>query len=180
MALESQGLIYGTTWALYLVSDILYLVAFFALYHALRRQGGGTAKAAVVLNTAFVVVDVAVDIPLRLWLILLSNSYVTATNNTQQLLGSADFAISASNQVALVATLLQFAALILVSYLMRKNSLFGKRSAYLGFATGIVALLFVPAFIAGTQLSGLFNIVGFVLLVAWSVLVGTKLRKISN
>ena len=180
MSLESQGLIYGTTWALYLVSDVLYLVAFFALYYALRQQGGGTAKAAVVLNTAFVAVDVAVDIPLRLWLIVLSNSYAAAPNNAQQILASADFAISASNQIALVATLLQFTALILVSYLMRKSAPFGKRSGYLGIATGIVALLFIPAFIAGTQLSGLFNIAGFVLLVAWSLLVGTKLRKLSH
>jgi hypothetical protein len=40
-ALKSQELVYGITWALYLVSDILYLVAFFELYYALRQQGLG-------------------------------------------------------------------------------------------------------------------------------------------
>jgi hypothetical protein len=179
-ALQSEGLIYGTTWILYLVSDLLYLVAFFGLFYALRQSGSGLAKAAVTLNTAFVALDVGLDIPLRLWLILLSNSYVTSTVNLPPEIASASFAISASNEVAIVATLFQFVALVIVSFLMTKNSSFGRRNAYLGFATGIVALLFIPAFIAGSQLSGIFNIVGFLLLFFWSVLSGLRLRKLSK
>jgi hypothetical protein len=156
------------------------LVAFFGLFYALRQSGSGLAKAAVTLNTAFVALDVGLDIPLRLWLILLSNSYVTSTVNLPPELASASFAISASNEVAIVATLFQFVALVIVSFLMTKNSSFGRRNAYLGFATGIVALLFIPAFIAGSQLSGIFNIVGFLLLFFWSVLSGLKLRKLSK
>lgn len=60
---------------------------------------------------------------------------------------------------------------------MTKNPHFGMRLAYIGIATGIVALLFIPAFIAGTQLAGLFNIGGFVLLAVWSIMVGIKLRR---
>ncbi len=177
-ALESEGLLYGATWVLYLVSDLLYLVAFFALYYVLRPISVGTAKIVVSMNTVFVVIDVALDIPLRLWLILLSNSYASAPSNAQQIIAAADFAISASNQVALVATLFQFVALILVSYLMAKAPAFGKRVAYIGVAAGIVSLLFIPAFLSGVQqLAGLFNIGGFVLLVAWSLLAGLKLRR---
>jgi hypothetical protein len=180
VALESQGLIYGVTWVLYLVSDLLFLVVFFALYRALGPVRAVAAKVALVMNTIFVIVDVGLDIPLRLWLILLSSAYGAAPTNAQQTLNSASFAISASNQVALVVTFLQFGALIMASYLMRKSPSFGGRPAYLGFATGIVAMLFIPAFLAGSMLSGLFNIVGFVLLFFWSVVVGLKLRKLSK
>ena len=177
VALESEGLIYGTTWILYLVSDFLYLVAFFGLFYALRQFGSGLAKAAVTLNTAFVALDVGLDIPLRLWMILLSNSYAASTVNNPPEISSAAFAISASNNVALVATLFQFVALMVVSYLMSKSNSFGRRTAYIGYATGILALLFIPAFVAGSQASGLFNIAGFALLAVWSILAGVKLRK---
>jgi len=176
-ALQTEGPLYGTTWVLFLVSDVLYLVGFFALYYPLRLVSRRTAVVAVALNTTFVAADVLVDIPLRLWLILLSNAYASATSNAQQIVGSADFAISASNQVALVATLFQFVALILVSYLMRKTTAFGTRVGYFGTVTGVVALLFIPAFLVGSQLAGLFNIAGFALLVVWSLLAGLKLRK---
>jgi hypothetical protein len=180
VSLESQGLVYAVTWVLYLVSDIFYLVAFFGLYYALKQSGLTSAKVFVVLNTVFVVIDVGVDIPLRLWLLLLSSSYASATSNAQQILNSANFAILASNPVALVATLFQFTALIIASYLMVRSSFFGKRVGYLGIATGIVALLFIPAFVVSMMLAGLFNIAGFVLLVVWSVLAGVRLRKLSD
>ena len=63
---------------------------------------------------------------------------------------------------------------------MVKSPVFIKRIGYLGYATGIVALLFIPSFIAVPMLAGLFNIVGFILLVIWSILVGIKLRKLSK
>lgn len=119
-----------------------------------------------------------VDIPLRLWLVLLSNSYATTTGSQQQqAISSASFAISTSNLVALVATIFQFVAVILASYLMAKSSRFGKRSSYLGYATGVLALLFIPAFLVSMQIAGIFNIGGFMLLVVWSILVAVKLRK---
>jgi hypothetical protein len=96
VALESQGLVYAVTWVLYLVSDIFYLVAFFGLYYALKQLGLTSAKVFVVLNTAFVVIDVGVDIPLRLWLLLLSSSYASATSNVHEILDSSNFALSAS------------------------------------------------------------------------------------
>jgi hypothetical protein len=131
VALESEGLLYEATWVLYLVSDLIFLVAFFALYYVLRPISARTAKVAVGLNTVFVVIDVALDIPLRLWLILLSNAYASSSGTPSQIVATADFAISGSNQVALVATLFQFTALILVSYLMAKAPAFGKPVATL-------------------------------------------------
>jgi hypothetical protein len=82
--------------------------------------------------------------------------------------------------IALVATLFQFTALIIASYLMIRSSLFGKRVGYLGVSTGIVALLFIPAFVVSMMFAGLFNISGFVLLVVWSILAGVRLRKLPD
>ncbi len=179
VALQSEGGIYTLTWVLYLVSDLLYLVAFFVLYRILKLQSKSTATIAVVFNTVFVAIDVAVDIPLRLWLVVLSSNY-TSSSNPEQLLSSATFAITTSNLVAVVATFFQFAALIMVGYLMTRSPSFGSRMGYLGVVTGIVALLFIPAFLTGSQLSGLFNLAGFALLGIWSIWAGLRLRKMNQ
>jgi hypothetical protein len=121
---------------------------------------------------------VGLDIPLRLSLVGLSNSYAAAKSSS--ILSSAQSTIDASNAVALVATAFQFLAVILGSYVMRKNVSpgFKKGTWPFGLATGIVSLLFIPAFLAGSMLSGLFNLVGFALLVIWSILVGLSLRSV--
>ncbi len=181
-ALQSQGFLYATTWVLYLISDLLFLLVFFALYSALKSISRIPMLIAVIFNTAFVVVDVAVDIPLRLLLIGLSNSYAAAQNGAQQTayLAAAQSNIGASNVVALVATFFQFSAIILASYVMRKSSSFGKGASYVGIICGALALLFIPTFAAGSQLSGLFNIAGFVFLVIWCLISGNALRKLGR
>ena len=65
----------GMTWGIYLVDDLLYLIAFPALYFALRQANRTVTLIAAIFNMVFVAVDVGIDIPLRLSLIGLSNSY---------------------------------------------------------------------------------------------------------
>jgi len=180
-ALQTQGTLYSITWALYLVSDLLYLIGFFALYSALKPVARALVSAAVVLNTGFVALDVGLDIPLRLSLVGLSSSYASAQAGQQAgFVAAAQQALDQSNVVALAATLLQFLALILASYSLLKRPEFRKRFAYVGFACGLVALLFIPAFLAQSQLAGLFNIAGFLLLVVWSLGVGSTLYRLGN
>jgi hypothetical protein len=81
--------------------------------------------------------------------------------------------------VALIATFFQFFAVILASYAM-KSSFFGRRPAYVGIVCGVLAFLFIPAFAFGSQLSGLFNIAGFIFLVIWCLLTGNSLRKLGQ
>src|SRR2546427_6122535 len=78
-SIHSQSVLYGATWDLYLVSDLLYLIPFAALYVVLRPHHRVAALIALIFNSLFVTIDVAVDIPLRLSLISLSNAYTTAT-----------------------------------------------------------------------------------------------------
>jgi hypothetical protein len=128
----------------------------------------------------FVAVDVGVDIPLRLSLIGLSNSYASSNGDTRAaFLATGQLTMDLANLTALVATFLQFSAIILASYAMLKSQTFKKSLGYIGILSGVLGLLFIPTFAMGSMLSGLFNIGGFIFLVIWSVLVGLKLYKLS-
>jgi hypothetical protein len=175
-SLQTQGALYTAVWVLYLVSDLFFLVAFFGLRKALTKMSGSVVLLMVGLNTLFVVLDVVLDIPLRLYLVVLSNAYYAQGADQAGILASAQFTVQASNLVALVATVCQFAAVIIAGYLMTRSGSFRRGVGYLGILAGLVAILFVPAFVAGSQLAGLFNLAGFVLLGVWSILAGLKLR----
>jgi hypothetical protein len=163
-----------------LVSDLLYLIAFPALYFALRQANRTVTLIAAISNMVFVTVDVGVDIPLRLSLIGLSNSYTsTSGDNQAAYLATGQLTMDLANITALVATFLQFSAIIFASYAMLKSQTFKKTVGYIGIVSGISGLLFIPAFAMGSMLSGLFNIVGFIFLVIWSLLVGRKLYNLS-
>ncbi|HWM51749.1 MAG TPA: hypothetical protein VNP71_01085 [Thermoplasmata archaeon] len=178
-SIHSQSLLFGTTWGLYLVSDLLYLIPFPALYVVLRQQSRAAALIALIFNSLFVTIDVGVDIPLRLSLIGLSNSYASANPAGQAAYAAtAQLAMDLANITALIATFVQFAAVILVSYAMLRDTRFRRSAAYIGIVCGILALLFIPTFVLGSQLSGLFNLGGFVLLVIWSVMVGWTLYRL--
>jgi len=70
-------------------------------------------------------------------------------------------------------------AVIIASLVMLKSGTFKRAISYLGVVCGVVAILFVPAFVGGgAQLAGLFNIGGFVLLVVWSLGAGFRLRRV--
>ena len=178
-SIHSQGVLYGATWGLYLVSDLLYLIPFVTLSVVLRPHHRVAAKIALVFNSLFVTIDVAVDIPLRLSLISLSNAY-TAANPAGQgaCIATAQLAMDLANITALIATFVQFSAVILVSYAMLRETPFRRSAAYVGIVGGIVALLFIPTFVLGSPLSGLFNLAGFVLLFIWSVMVGWTLYRL--
>jgi len=135
---------------------------------------------ASIFNLVFVAVDVGVDIPLRLSLIGLSNSYTTTNGDTQAaFLATGQLTMDLANLTALVATFLQFSAIILASYAMIKSGTFKKSIGYIGIVCGVLGLLFIPTFTVGSMLSGLFNIGGFIFLVVWSVLAGLKMRKLA-
>jgi len=157
------------------------LAGFYAFYSAFRLSSRTTVGVAFVFTVIFVAIDVGLDIPLRLSLIGLSNSYLSATSSQHaSIVASAQQAMDMSNIAALVATLFQFLALILFSYVLPRRSEFRKGFSYLGLACGVIALLFIPAFLAQSMLAGLFNILGFVLLVVWSLGAGRALLKLKS
>ena len=180
-SLQNQGTLFGVTWGLYLVSDLLYLIAVPALFLVLKQVNRAALLIAVIFNTVFVAIDVGVNIPLNLALVKLSSTYAAAQNSTERtaIIATAQLTMNITGIATLVATFLQFAAIVLVSYTMLKGGVFKKSSGYIGIVSGILALLFIPAITLGSMmLAGLFNIGGFVFLVIWSLLVGYKLWKL--
>ncbi len=180
-SLQTQGTLFGLTWGLYLVSDLLYLIAIPALYIVLRQVNRAALLIAVIFNSVFVAIDVGINIPLNLSLVKLSSAYATAQNATERtaIIATAQLTMNVTGITTLIATFLQFAAIILVGYTMLKGGVFKKSSGYIGIVCGILALLFIPAISLGSMmLAGLFNIGGFVLLVIWSIIVGYKLFKL--
>ncbi len=179
-ALQSQGSLYATTWGLYLVSDLLYVIVFPALFFALKQVNRTMMLVAVILNTLFVGLDVGIDIPLRLSLIGVSNSFSSSTGGAQQAyLATAQSTMDAANITALVATLMQFVALILASFVMTRSHSFRRSTGYVGIVSGILALLFIPAFALGSpSAAGILNLGGFIFLGIWSLLAGYRLRKL--
>src|SRR3989442_1130476 len=110
-------------------------------------------------------------------LICLSNSYASANPAGQAAyVATAQLAMDLANITALIATFVQFAAVILVSYALLRDTRFRRSAAYVGMACGILALQFIPTFVLGSQLSGLFNLGGFLFLVIWSVMAGWTLH----
>ena len=177
-ALQTQGSLFGLMWGLYLVSDLLYVIAFPALYIALRQLGRSIVVIALIFNALFVAIDVGIDIPLSLSLVRLSASYSAAQGAAQQAyVGAAALAMDVGGVASLIATFLQFSAVILASYAMTRTSVFGKTTGLLGIISGVVALLFIPAIIVGSPLAGLFNIGGFAFLVLWSLATGHRLYR---
>ncbi|HYR82307.1 MAG TPA: DUF4386 family protein [Thermoplasmata archaeon] len=175
-SIHSQSVLYGTTWGLYLVSGLLNLIPFAALYGVLRPNHRMAALVALVFNSLFVTIDAAVDIPVRLSLIGLSNAYAAANPAAQgAYVATAQLAMDLANITVLIATFVHFSAVILVSYAMLRETPFRRTAAYVGIVGGIVALLFIPTFVLGSPLSGLFNLAGVVLLFIWSVIVGWTL-----
>jgi hypothetical protein len=168
------------TWGLYLVSDLLFLIPYPAFYFALRKLNRTATLIALVFNTLFVAIDVGMDIPLRFSLIGISNLYTSASTASQQAyLATGALAMDLANYTALTATFLQFSAVLLVSYTMLKSDIFKKSAGYIGIVGGVLALLFIPAFSLGTMmLSGLLNILGFVFLVIWSIVVGYRFYRL--
>jgi|SRR2546427_7727147 len=149
------------------------------LYFALRQANRTVTLIATIFNMVFVAVDVGVDIPLRLSLIGLSNSYASTNGDTRAAyLATGQLTMDLANLTALVATFLQFSAIILASYAMLKSQTFKKSLGYIGILSGVLGLLFIPTFAMGSMPSGLFNIGGFIFLVVWSLLVGLKLYKL--
>src|SRR2546425_4800403 len=71
-SIQSQSLLFGITWGIYLVSDLLYLIAFPALYFTLRQANRTVTLIAALFNMVFVAVRVRVFISLLLFLLYLS------------------------------------------------------------------------------------------------------------
>jgi len=144
--LQQQSPYFASVWIGLAAFEFVSVAGFLALYFVLRRTSNALAALVLVMWIVGVAIDVAGDISPRLSIIGLSDSYVSAGTEAQKAayVASAQLAITSSS-IAAFATGVPFGlAFVLVGYLMLKNDLFNRTTAYSGIAGGIPTLAIIP------------------------------------
>jgi hypothetical protein len=131
---------------LYLITNIVLIPVTLALYIALRR----TSASLMLIATVAVLVGTVALIAARpaFEMLSLSNQYAAATTDAQRaiFLAAGQATLAAFNGTAYhVHYILGSIALIIVSFVMLRSTVFSKKTAYIGIASNIIAFgLYVP------------------------------------
>ena len=171
--------IYITELVLFLAPSVLAMVVFLALYMALKHLNKSLAAIGALIAIASQAIGLAYNSSpqsLNGALIILSNQYTEATTAIQK----AAYAAAAESLVAMAnavsASGILFSIGILVISLAMLRGVFNRGVAYLGVATGTIAVfseIFRPVIGAG-------YIVFFILEVIWFIAVGWKLFRLGG
>lgn len=163
------------------LTDILFVPVALALYRALRRVNRDVALLATTFVGLFVVLDLAVTWPNHAALIALSGDYAAAASGAQQA-----YVPAANYAAAVLGSTLEGAysivtlsiGIILISLVMLRG-IFGKLTASVGLAAGILGIVSVagPPFIPAL---GVAIIVASTLTTVWVVLVGFELYRLGR
>jgi hypothetical protein len=131
---------------LYLITNIVLIPVTLALYIALRR----TSASLMLIATVAVLVGTVVLIEARpaFEMLSLSNQYAATTTDAQRaiFLAAGQATLAAFNGTAYhVHYILGSIALIIVSFVMLRSTVFSKKTAYIGIVANIIAFgLYVP------------------------------------
>ena len=164
-----------TAWSVILVlsvlTDLLFVPVALSLYAALREVHRGVMLLGTSLIGLFLVLDLSVNWSNYMSLISLGGSYSAATSEAQR----AAYATAANYPSAILQSRLESfysigilsLAILLISIVML-NGAFGRRTAYLGIATGVLGIISI----GGWSVTVLLNTV---LAAIWILLVARKL-----
>ena len=176
-SLNSLALPDKVFFALLAVNDLLYLVAFAALYYAVRSARGSLPLLALLFILIAVSVDLATDIPLHFVVLSTASSYASASTTASQsaYAASGSLALGLGNAGGLIAQLPLSIAEIMIGYAMLKRKEFGKFAGWSGIGAGALTL---PIFPLMGSAGGLVYIIGFVFNIVWSFSAGLKLYRL--
>ncbi len=180
--LAGKATVWWAILGLSILTDVLYVPVALSLYLALK----GVNRSAMLVATAFVglftVLDLAVTWTNYASLITLSGKYAAATNGAQRAayVAAANYAsaVLASSLEAVYSILVLSVGILLIGLVMRKG-VFGRSTAYLGVATGILGIVTVvgPLFVMALSVT---IIITSVLTTLWVLLVGYKLYRLGQ
>ncbi len=164
--------------ALFYLVDILILPVTLAIFFVLK----GVNRSRALLASALLLLGAAVDLAagFNTSLPSLADGYAAATTDAQRaaFLAAAQSAIATGNATGLLVILLISIGVVMIGSVMLK-SIFTKRVAYLGLATGIVGIIWS----AGSSFSSIIEIlilVYFLLLAIWLFAIGARLYRLSG
>jgi len=161
---------------LMLVTDLLLLPLFLALYRALKGAGQDLMLLAVACIGLFVALDFAITWAAHSVLIASGTEYAAATSGATKaalLAGAAYASAVLDSPVAGAGAIVMPSFGILLAGLVMLRGVFNKPTAYLGLAAGVTAIAFMGSYVV-EALSPL-RIVNAVLVMVWYALVGVRL-----
>ncbi len=164
------------------LTDFLLVPIGLALYFALKSINAPAMLIATAFVGLFVILDLALTWTNFAVLISLSGPYASAADDAQR----AVFATAALYPSSVVGSNLLFvynsltlAVGILITGLVLLRSVFGKRSASVGVATGVLGIAAVASSFFSSSVSGMAIILTSVLTLVWYLMVGYKLYRLA-
>ena len=163
----------ATLWVVYLMSDLLLIPAALALYFLLRERSRVLVPIGMGLIAAYIVFDLGVTEPNWLALLSLAHSYSAAATLDQPLyVAAAQYGLALAPFLNFLSFAVSGAGWLLVSVVMLRG-IFGRRTAYFGIATMLVAFLAALSWLLPSL--GVTIIVCLAMFAVWCVLVGGQL-----
>jgi hypothetical protein len=177
--IASNKVVYITELILFLAPSVVAMIVFLALYMALKNLNKSLAAIGALIAIASQIIGLAYNSSpqsLNGALVLLSSQYMAATTAIQK----AAYAAAAESLMAMAnsvsASGILFSIGILIISLVMLRGVFHKGIAYLGVATGTIAV-FSETF---RPVIGIGYIVFFILEVVWLIAVGWKLYRLGG
>lgn len=165
------------------LTDFLLVPIALSLYRALQGINRQVMLAATACIGLFVVLDLALTWTNIASLITLGGHYAAATNDTQRAVFVTAAIYPASvvdSNLLFVYNSLTLAVGILMTGLVMLKGIFGKGTAYLGLATGILAIVSVASAFFASTVSSIAIILASVLTTGWFLLAGYKLYRLGQ
>jgi hypothetical protein len=157
------------------LTDLLFVPVAFALYFALKDLSRNAMLLATALVGAFVVLDLAVTWSNYASLIVLSGDFAAATTDAQRVadIAAATYAsaVLASPLERVYAIVILSSGILVISLVMLKG-VFGKITAYLGVAIGVLGLVSLAGL-------GVTIIMNAIFATIWVFLVGYRLYRLT-
>jgi hypothetical protein len=169
-----------TTWwmilGLSVLTDVLFLPFGFALYVALKDVRRNVMLIATALVALFVVLDLAVTWANYASLLTLSDRYGAATSESQRAVAIAAASYAAAvlaSRLEIVYAILVLSIAILMIAVVMMNGAFGKPTAFLGMATGVLGILSIAGWGVAIILNAIFATL-------WILFTGARLCRLGR
>jgi hypothetical protein len=168
-----------TITGLMVVTDLLWVPVWLALYQVLKGINKYLTLLAVACGFLFVALDLAVTWTAHSSLLTLGSTYAAATSDAQRaaIVAAAGYASSLLDSPLLAVYIILIPSIgVLLASLVMARTVFGKPTAYLGWAVGVsgIAAGIGPLF---TRALGAAPVVNALLVMVWFFLAGWRLLR---